>query len=91
MKADRRDKNEARIVNVWRGLGYTWIPMKPGQGFDGLLITPHAIHVVEVKNGKRSWTLTDCEARTKERIEALGQSYDIVESLDDALALVGAL
>ena len=61
--------------------------MKPGQGFDGLLITPHAIHIVEIKNGKRKWSLTDCEQQTKERIEALGQSYDIVENLDDALAM----
>ena len=89
--ADRRDNNEAEYVEMWKALGYEWIPMKPGQGFDGLLITPLDIYVVEVKNGQRKWKLTACERRTKEAIERLGQEYHIVDCLEDAKYLAGVV
>lgn len=91
MKADRRDANEAEYVELWTGLGYEWIPMKPGQGFDGLLVTPLDIYVVEVKNGERKWELTDCERKTKKRIENLGQEYHICDSLSYAKFLAGVI
>ena len=91
MRAGRRDANEAEFVQLWKGLGYTWIPMKPGQGFDGLLITRLDIHVVEVKNPAKKWKLTGCESKTKESIERLGQSYDIVETMQDAEYLAGVI
>ena len=91
MKADRRDENEAEYVTLWKGLGYTWIPMKPGQGFDGLLVTPLGVHIVEIKNGERRWKLTACERKTKEAIEALGQRYYIVDCWEDAKYVAGVV
>ena len=91
MKADRRDINERKLVDFWKALGFAWIPAKPGQGFDGLLITRLDIHVVEIKNPQRKWKLTDCERKCKEAIERLGQSYNIVETMQDAEDLAGVI
>ena len=91
MKADRRDANEPEFVQLWQALGYTWIAMKPGQGFDGLLVTPLDIYVIEVKNPARKWKLTDCERKTKEAIERNGQEYHIIETLEDAKYIAGVI
>ena len=91
MRADRRDLNEAEYVSLWHSLGYVWVPMKPGQGFDGLLITPREIMIVEVKNPDHKWKLTKCERDVKEEVERLGQTYHIVEHLEDAEYLAGII
>jgi hypothetical protein len=87
--ANRRDLNEPEIVATWEACGYYWLPMKPGQGFDGLLFTPHNIYVIEIKNPATLWTFTEAERAFAERIGALGHTYHVVESVDDALKLVG--
>ena len=91
MKADRRDNNEKEIVQFWQALGYAWIAAKPGQGFDGLLVTPLDIYVIEIKNPRRNWKFTECEQRTKDMIEALGQEYHVVEDMHDAEYLAGVI
>jgi len=91
MRADRRDINERKIVEYWRALGNEWIPAKPGQGYDGLLITRLDVHIVEIKNPQRKWKLTDCEKRTKEIVERLGQKYNIVETMEDAEYMAGVI
>ena len=91
MRADRRDNNEAEYLELWKGLGYVWVAMKPGQGFDGLLVTPTGIHIVEIKNGNYKWKLTDCERKVKEQVEHMGQEYHIIDCLEDAKYLAGAI
>jgi len=90
-RADRRDENEREYVDLWRGLGYLWIPAKPGQGYDGILVTPIDIFIVEVKNGARKWKLTESEQRVKDEVERLGHEYCIVEDLEDAEILAGVI
>jgi len=91
MRADRRDINERKIVDFWKALGYEWIAAKPGQGFDGLLVTRLDVHIVEIKNPQRKWKLTDCERECKEAVERLGQQYHIVETMEDAEILAGVM
>ncbi len=87
--ADKRDANEKELVSVWRQMHCHWIPMDRNAGFDGVLITPGGgIHIVEVKNPARKWSLTDAEKQTKAEVEARGGSYHVIESVDDAVALV---
>ncbi len=58
-------------------------------GFDGVLITPGGgIHIVEVKNPARKWSLTDAEKQTKADVEARGGRYNIIQTVDDAVELV---
>lgn len=87
---NKRDLNEAKIIEIWCGLGYTWLQMKPGQGFDGLLVTPQGMYIVEIKNPDEYWELTDSEKKLAESIEIMGQTYHIIESTEDALKLIGA-
>jgi hypothetical protein len=87
MRANRRDANEAEIVEFWRRMGCVWIPMKPGQGFDGLLIDRMGLFIVEIKGvgGK----LTECEKDLMDKVESLGEEYYIIRDLQDAALLIG--
>jgi hypothetical protein len=90
MRANRRDANEAEIVEFWRRMGCVWIPMKPGQGFDGLLIDRRGIiRIVEIKNFALGWSITPAEEKLSNEIEARGAKYYIVESLKAAATLIG--
>jgi hypothetical protein len=63
--------------------------MKPGQGFDGLLITPLGIYIVEIKNGTYKWKFTASEQRLKNEVERLGHKYHVVQSASDARYIAG--
>jgi hypothetical protein len=89
MRANKRDANEKEIVEFWRACGYIWIPMVPGQGFDGLLIHHGKPCIVEIKNPETDWHLTPDEYELSQRICAQGGEYHIVECLDGAAHLVG--
>ena len=91
MRADRRDNNEAEFVGLWHSLGYVWIPMKPGQGFDGLLITPREIMIVEIKNSEHAWKLTRKEQAMKAEVERLGHKYHICDDIEYARYLAGVI
>jgi hypothetical protein len=86
---NKRDANEAEIVAFWRQVGCIWIPMKPGQGFDGLLIDRSGMYIVEIKNPEVSWHLTDDESCLSRAVEELWGEYHIVETLKSAAALIG--
>jgi hypothetical protein len=67
-----------------------------GQGFPDLLVTHrHALYFVEVKDGAKKPSerrLTPAEEEFKAFLgTALGVSYDVVETVDEALKLVGVL
>lgn len=89
--ANRRDKNESAIVEAFRRCACTVIPMQPGQGFDLLVIAPNGIHLVEVKNSDYSWELTQPESLLKIQAEQVGQVYSVIETVEDALRLIGVL
>ena len=88
-RANRRDANEPEIVEFWRACGCLWIPMQPGQGFDGLLISSNGIHMVEIKNGQTNWKVTREENDLWGRMVDLHQDYSIIENLDQAIRLIG--
>lgn len=86
--ADKRDANEKDLVTVWRRMHCHWIPMDRNAGFDGVLISPHTgVHIVEVKNPERKWSLTEAEEKVKAEVLARGARYNIVETIDDAVRL----
>jgi hypothetical protein len=89
MYANKRDANEAAIVSFWRQMGCIWIPMKPGQGFDGLLIDRTGMYIVEIKNPEAAWKLTSDELELSLIVEGLGGKYHIVETLESAAKLIG--
>ena len=89
MRADRRDANEALIVAYWRQAGCIWIPMHPGQGFDGLLIDFSGLYIVEIKNPKTASHLTKCERALQDAIQEIGGAYNVVSTLHEAAALIG--
>ena len=91
MRADRRDNNEAEYLELWKGLGYVWLKAVPGLGFDGILVTPNEIMIVEIKNGSYKWKLTDCERKVKEQVEHVGQTYHIIDCLEDAKYIAGII
>ena len=89
MRADRRDANEREIVAFWRSVGCVWIPMHPGQGFDGLLVARNGVHIVEIKNGEKPWKVTQAEEDLSRQVYFIGQEYHIIETLEAAAHLIG--
>lgn len=89
MRLNRRDNNESRIVEFWQALGCVWIPQSRHSGFDGVLVARNGVHIVEIKNPARRWTLTDAEQRRRAEVEAAGGVYNIVCNDDDARILIG--
>lgn len=93
MRAAKRDRNEAEMVEAWRMLGALWIPMAPEAGFDGLLLFRGQWHIVEIKDTRQSngrYYLTANEKRACLDIEQRGGAYEIVTNITEALALVEA-
>ena len=89
MRAAKRDRNEKPIIDYWKSCGCIWIPMQPGQGFDGLLIDSTGLYIVEIKNAEYKWQLTTDEAQLKAEVESMGQKYYVIQSLDEAAKLIG--
>lgn len=89
MRADRRDANEAELVAFWRQMGCVWIPMHPGQGFDGLLVDRSGLYIVEIKNPKTGVHLTKCERDLRDAVENIGGTYYVISTLQLAAALIG--
>ena len=86
---NRRDANESELVAVWQDFGALWIPMTRDTGFDGVLVYRGLNHIVEIKNPARKWELTDAEKKRKAEVEAAGGAYNIVQTKNDALRLLG--
>lgn len=83
---NKRDENEAEIVAFWRSRDCIWIPMDRNAGFDGVLVDPilQKVHIVEIKNWKLKWHLTEAEKKLRSEI---GNLYHIVCNMDDAACL----
>lgn len=89
MRLNRRDDNEAALVQFWRALGCEWIEMSRHAGFDGVLVALNGVHIVEVKNPARRWALTDAEQKRRAAVERAGGRYNVIETNADARKLVG--
>ena len=76
---DKRDENEAEIVEKFREYHALVIQMPRSCGYDlqvhfgGFSLPP-----IEVKNPKRYWKLTDAEAAFKEDCEKRGIEYIVI-------------
>src|SRR5512146_1022919 len=90
----KRDANEREMVEAWRALGALWFPQPEAAGFDGVLVTAAGVvYFVEVKDLREhhnKFYLTEAERRRREELIALGQRYEVVSNMAQALALVGA-
>lgn len=89
MPLNRRDANEAGILDLWRALGCHVVPQPRQNGFDLVLVARNGVHLVEIKNPARRWELTEQEQRRKEKIEAAGGVYHIITTYDEARKLIG--
>lgn len=85
---NRRDNNEARLVELWERSGCIWIPQDRHKGFDGVLLAPNGNHIIEIKNPDENWKLTPAEEKRKAQLEAAGYVYNIIQTDNDALALL---
>lgn len=88
-RQNNRDKNEAALIELWRACGCMVIQMDRMKGFDLIVICPRTgTHLVEVKNPVQKWTLTDAEKRVQSEVESVGGGYNIIETLEQAEALI---
>lgn len=96
MTRKRKDANHRDIVEALEKSGVHCIDMTgdPAIGFDLLLIYRSHKEIVEVKDGDKPESarrLTDGETNRKTEVERRGVPYRIVESVDDALRLMGII
>jgi hypothetical protein len=96
MRRARVDDNQSQIVEAVRRAGGVWIPTAgdPKIGFDGIIAKAGKVWIVEIKDGKKRNSqrrLTPAEAARKIQLEAVGVSYNVVESVEQALGLIGCL
>jgi len=87
MLKQRRDANEALIIEALLHAGAHVIRMDKSAGFDLLVISPRGVNLVEVKDPSQRWTLTENEARVKRAVELAGGPYYIVETVEEAIGL----
>lgn len=95
-RAARVDGNQAEIVAALRAVGAEWIPTSadPRSGCDGFVAYRGKLWPVEIKDpaqpeSKRA--LTENERKTREKLERVGVRYNVVETREDALRLIGAM
>lgn len=94
MTGKRKDANHNSVVEALSRAGATCIDctVAPALGFDLLVAFRGSLYVVEVKDGSKipsARKLTDGEAFRKQELEYKGIAYNVVESVDDALRLIG--
>ena len=91
-RAAKVDKNQPLIVNTLRLMGaVVLITSQLKNCFDVLVMYGGRTMLVEIKDGAlppSQRKLTDGEANVKRKVEAVGVTYHIVETVDDAVALL---
>jgi hypothetical protein len=88
----RTDANHAQVIRLWRKCGATVLDCSAarGLGFDAIVLTRGRLYLAEIKDGSlppSRRALTDAEARAR---DAFPDHWRLVESEQDALALVSA-
>lgn len=81
---NRRDENDAEIVEVFRRFGVPFVQGLPGQGFDYIVGLPGGVKLVEIKYPGRE-KLTDKECKVQ---ELFGDDFVVVTTVEEAIALV---
>jgi len=88
MNAQKRDANEAAIIEVLRGAGAGVQQMDKDDGHDLTVFHRGYVFICEIKNPARAWELTPNEKKTRELCEAHGVQYWILETEADALKML---
>ena len=87
---NRRDANEADIIEFLRAAGCVVIHMTKDAGFDMVVISPRTgTHIVEVKNPAKKWTLTTAEKALQFQVMQIGGRYNVIETIEQAAILAG--
>lgn len=87
---NKRDTNEAEIVEFFHNLGACWVPMDRNAGFDGLLLYRGILHIVEIKMPAERNHLTQAERKRRDEAEERGIAYNVICSVDEAVKLLEA-
>ena len=88
MIVQRRDKNEAELIQLMRGVGAYVQQMDKSEGFDLLVAFRGVLYAVEVK-GPGKYRLTDNEQATREHFKVRDVAYNIVQDEQDVLRVLG--
>lgn len=96
MRANRKDANHKAIESAFHRAGAETIDctIAPALGFDLLVAHRGRLHVVEVKDGNKPPSerkLTEGEQKRKAQLEVKGIAYNVVETTDDALKVIGVI
>jgi hypothetical protein len=96
MRSNRKDANHSIIEQALKRAGAVCIDctVAPALGFDLLVAFRGKLYIAEVKDGNKPPSqrkLTEGEAARKEQVEYKGVQYNVLESVDDALAMIGAI
>ena len=92
-RAAKIDSNQPQIVKALRRSGaFVILTSQLKNAFDLLVIYRGTIYIVEVKDGekvKSKRKLTEGEMLCQHGVESHGAKYHIIESVDDALKMIG--
>lgn len=92
-RAAKVDDNQPQIVKALRRSGaYVILTSQLKNAFDLLVIYQGVIYIVEVKDGSKTKSrrqLTEGEEICRHGVESHGAKYHIIESVDDALKMIG--
>lgn len=92
-RAAKVDDNQPQIVKALRRSGaFVILTSQLKNAFDLLVIYRGIIYIVEVKDGekvKSKRKLTEGEIICQSGVESHGAKYHIIESVDDALKMIG--
>ena len=86
--AQKRDGNEAGLIQLMRGVGAYVQQMDKSEGFDLLVAFRGSLYAMEVK-GPGKYRLTDNERATCEHMEARDVTYHIVQDEKDVMQVLG--
>jgi hypothetical protein len=86
LSRQRRDSNEAEIVELLRNQGALYIYMDKSAGFDGLVAQHGKIYLVEIKS--LDGRLSPAEQRIHDMLAAHGVKVHILRSQSDAIRML---
>lgn len=92
-RAAKVDSNQPEIVAALRKRGAVCIiTSQLKNAFDVLVCYNGTVHIVEIKDGKKPKSarkLTEGELKCKSLVEGVGCSYNVINSVEEALELIG--
>ena len=92
-RACKVDSNQPEIVDALRRVGAVVLILSQLKNcFDVLVCYDGKIHMVEIKDGslpQSARKLTDGEQEFKAKVEGVKCVYNVVNSIDEALSLIG--